>query len=430
MRILFLTHYYAPEGNAPATRVDALTRRWADRGHSVRVITCVPNVPDGKVYSGYRNRWWPQRETRQGVEVQRVWTFLAANRGRSLRIANYLSFLWSVWVLAPFQPRPDILIATSPQFFCGWAGVIQKWVFRILRPWSQRPIPLVLEIRDIWPESIQAVGALRGRAVLAVLRWLEKTMYQQADWIVTVGEGYKRQLVSRGVPESKIEVIPNGVDWDILAGATPEGAQAIRKQHDLSNRFVCGYLGTIGMACGLDVVLKAAQRCLEDPDLSSVQFLIVGDGAVRASLQEQAVARGLTNVRFTGRVPKEQIPDWLQVCDACLVHLKAQPLFETVLPSKIFEAFGMSKPIILGVRGEAAKLVEMAGGGVVIEPENADELVEAVRWMMTHPDQAHQMGQNASAWVRRHYDRDHLSDRYLELLDRWRTDGGDEARGR
>jgi glycosyltransferase involved in cell wall biosynthesis len=308
--------------------------------------------------------------------------------------------------------------------------VIQKWVFRILRPWSRRPIPLVLEIRDIWPESIQAVGALRGRAVLAVLRWLEKTMYQQADWIVTVGEGYKRQLVARGVPESKIEVIPNGVDWDILAGATPEGAQAIRKQHDLSNRFVCGYLGTIGMACGLDVVLKAAQRCLEDPDLSSVQFLIVGDGAVRASLQEQAVARGLTNVRFTGRVPKEQIPDWLQVCDACLVHLKAQPLFETVLPSKIFEAFGMSKPIILGVRGEAAKLVEMAGGGVVIEPENADELVEAVRWMMTHPDQAHQMGQNASAWVRRHYDRDHLSDRYLELLDRWRTDGGDEPRGR
>lgn len=430
MRILFLTHYYAPEGNAPATRVDALTRRWADRGHSVRVITCVPNVPDGKVYSGYRNRWWPQRETRQGVEVQRVWTFLAANRGTSLRIANYLSFLWSVWVLAPFQPRPDILIATSPQFFCGWAGVIQKWVFRILRPWSRRPIPLVLEIRDIWPESIQAVGALRGRAVLAVLRWLEKTMYQQADWIVTVGEGYKRQLVARGVPEWKIEVIPNGVDWDILAGATPEGAQAIRKQHDLSNRFVCGYLGTIGMACGLDVVLKAAQRCLEDPDLSSVQFLIVGDGAVRASLQEQAVARGLTNVRFTGRVPKEQIPDWLQVCDACLVHLKAQPLFETVLPSKIFEAFGMSKPIILGVRGEAAKLVEMAGGGVVIEPENADELVEAVRWMMMHPDQTHQMGQNASAWVRRHYDRDHLSDRYLELLDRWRTDGGDEARAR
>jgi glycosyltransferase involved in cell wall biosynthesis len=430
MRILFLTHYYAPEGNAPATRVDALTRRWADRGHSVRVITCVPNVPDGKVYSGYRNRWWPQRETRQGVEVQRVWTFLAANRGTSLRIANYLSFLWSVWVLAPFQPRPDILIATSPQFFCGWAGVIQKWVFRILRPWSRRPIPLVLEIRDIWPESIQAVGALRGRAVLAVLRWLEKTMYQQADWIVTVGEGYKRQLVARGVPEWKIEVIPNGVDWDILAGATPEGAQAIRKQHDLSNRFVCGYLGTIGMACGLDVVLKAAQRCLEDPDLSSVQFLIVGDGAVRASLQEQAVARGLTNVRFTGRVPKEQIPDWLQVCDACLVHLKAQPLFETVLPSKIFEAFGMSKPIILGVRGEAAKLVEMAGGGVVIEPENADELVEAVRWMMMHPDQTHQMGQNASAWVRRHYDRDHLSDRYLALLDRWRTDGGDEARAR
>jgi glycosyltransferase involved in cell wall biosynthesis len=421
MKILFLTHYYAPEGNAPATRVDALTRRWSDRGHSVRVITGVPNVPDGKVYAGYRNRWWPQRERRNRVEVQRVWTFLAANRGTSLRIANYLSFLWSVWVLAPFQPRPDILIATSPQFFCGWAGVIQKWVFRILRPWSQHKIPLVLEIRDIWPESIQAVGALRGRTVLAALQWLEKTMYHQADWIVTVGEGYKRQLMERGVPESKIEVIPNGVDWDILAGATPEGAQAIRKQYELSSRFVCGYLGTIGMACGLEVVLKAAQRCQMDPALSSVQFLIVGDGAVRAWLQEQAVARGLTNVRFTGRVPKEQIPDWLQVCDACLVHLKAQPLFETVLPSKIFEAFGMAKPIILGVRGEAAKLVELAGGGLVIEPENDGELVEAVRWMMTHPEQAHQMGRNACAWVRSHYDRDHLSDQYLELLDRWRA---------
>ncbi len=403
MKIVFLSHYFPPEGNAPATRVFEMCRRWVRTGHEVTVITGVPNVPNGVVYEGYRNRL-RQEETIHGIRVVRVWTHLAPNKGTVRRILNYLSFMISATLAGLFAPRPDVVIATSPQFFCGWAGVL---VSRLRR------LPFILEIRDIWPESIVTVGALRGRGLVALLEWLEKRMYAAARHIVTVGDGYRERLQEKGVPPERISVVTNGVDPATFFPREPDAA--LRERYGLAGRFVCSYVGTIGMACGLDVVLRAAQR-LKEKGRDSIRFLLVGDGAVRAELEQQARTAGLDEVVFAGLQPKPAIPAFLAVSDACLVHLHKRELFKTVLPSKILEAAAMEKPIILGVRGHAERLVREAGAGICIEPDNADELVAAVERLASDPELGKKMGRAGRDHVRQHFNPDVLAAEYLALI--------------
>lgn len=403
MRILFLSHYFAPEGNAPATRVYELSRRWARAGHDVTVVTCAPNVPAGVVYEGYENRW-RQREEVEGVEVIRVWTYLAANQGTARRILNYLSFLLTATLAGLRARRPDVVIATSPQFFCGWAGVLVS---------KLRRLPLVLEIRDLWPESIVAVGALHNSRLIGLLEWLELRMYAAADLVVTVGEGYREKLLARGVPEGALRIVPNGVDRELFRPGR-DGA-AVRDAYGLGDRFVCAYLGTIGMGSGLEVVLRAA-RLLQAAGRDDVRFLLVGDGAVREELERRARAEGLEQVVFSGRQPKARMPEFLAAADACLIHLTRTELFKTVLPSKIFEAAASGKPIVLGVEGFAAELVSTAEAGLCIEPENEGELVDAVTKLAGERSLAERLGRNGLERIAARYDVSRLADEYLAIL--------------
>ena len=405
MRILFLSHYFPPEGNAPANRVHALTRRWARAGHDVAVVTCAPSVPSGVVYEGYENRW-RQREEVDGVEVVRVWTWLAANAGTAWRILNYVSFMLTATLAGLGGRRPDVVIATSPQFFCGWAGV---FVSRLRRR------PLVLEIRDLWPASIVAVGALRESRLIQLLEWLERRLYAAADRVVTVGEGYQRELEARGVAPDRIDVVPNGVDLSVFR-PDADGA-AVRAEYGLGERFVCAFVGTIGMGCGLDVVLRAARR-LRELGRDDLVFLLVGDGAVRGDLERRARAERLSNVVFTGRQPRQRMPEFLAASDACLVHLVRKELFKTVLPSKIFEASATGRPIVLGVEGVAAELVSAAEAGLCIEPENEGELLEALTKLAGDRSMAHRLGANGLSRLAKRYDVERLAEAYLELLGR------------
>jgi hypothetical protein len=403
MRILFLTHYFHPEGNAPATRVYEMCRRFVKQGFEVTVVTGAPNVPNGVVYPGYRNRW-RSREVVEGIDTIRVWTFLAPNKGRVRRILNYLSFCATATLAGLGGARPDLVIATSPQFFCGWAGV---FVSRLRR------VPFVLEVRDLWPESIAAVGAMRSSWLLRALGWLERAMYAAATRIVTVGRGYQQQLEARGVPAEKLSVIPNGVDRGMF---DPEAdGSSLRARFAPQGEFLCAYVGTIGMGCGLAVVLRAAER-LRDAGRRDVVFLLVGDGAVREDLEREARALGLDRVVFTGRLPKAEMPKVLAASDACLVHLARRPLFLTVMPSKIFEAAAMAKPIVLGVEGFAAEIVGDAGAGICIEPENAEQLVEAVLRLAGDRGLARRLGAAARERIAAAYDYSELADRYADLI--------------
>jgi hypothetical protein len=409
VRILFFSHYYPPEVNAPASRTSEHCVRWAEAGHDVTVVTCVPNCPDGVVFDGYQNRWRRQVETREGVRVVRIWSYIAANEGTIRRIANYVSYMLSAIWTALWLPRPDVVIATSPQFFCGWAGV---WASRLRRR------PFVLEIRDIWPESIVAVGALKNRRMLQFLEWLERRMYRAADHIVAVGNGYRDRILDKVDVSGRISVIRNGVDPEKFSAAHVEALDEFRSRWGLKGRLVCSYVGTIGMAHGLEVVLDAADR-LRQRGRTDVRFLLVGDGAQREHLEAAARSRGLSDaVVFTGRLPREAMPTALAASDVCLVHLKGTELFGSVIPSKIFETMAMGRPIIMGVRGEAQDIVLAAEGGVAMEPDSADSLVAAILQLADDAGLRERMGQSAQRYVVEHFSREHLAGEFLDLLER------------
>ena len=406
MKILFFSHYYTPEGNAPATRVSALCERWAKAGHDVTVVTCPPNVPNGVVYDGYENR--RTSEIVKGVHVERVKVYLAANKGAFRRMLNFVTYFLKALGAALRMPKFDVCIATSPQIFCGYAGV---WYKRLRR------VPLVVEIRDIWPESMGAVGAKIPRPAYWALERVEKAMYRVCDRLVTVGEGYLERLAEKGVPKGKMSVVMNGTD---LAVYSPRGKKAeILKRWGLADKFVVSYIGTVGMACGLEVVLEAAEQMAREGDggqWKDVAFVIVGDGACRAELEAVAKSRGLGNVIFTGRQPKISMADWVATSDASLVHLKASALFTTVMPSKIFESAGCKRPIIMGVNGFAKKLVMEAGAGVDMTPESADSLVACVKALAGDPALCRRLGENAYNNIAKVHNRDRQAEDYMRVL--------------
>lgn len=402
MKILFLSHYFPPEVNAPASRTFEHCRAWAAQGHEVTVVTCAPNHPRGEVYAGYRNRLW-QREERDGIRVVRLWTFISANEGFLKRTLNYLSFMVSTVLAAPFLPKADVVLTTSPQFFNGLAG---WFVSRMKRaPW-------VLEIRDLWPESILAVGAITNRTVIRVLEWLELFAYRKADRIVAVTDAFQRYMVRKGVAAEKIAVVKNGVDLVRYQPAQPD--PAIRAELGIEGKFVASYVGTHGMAHHLETILEAAEVLR---DRSDVVFLLVGDGAERARLVAMKDAAGLANVVMLPQQSKERMPSLWAASDVSLVLLKKSELFKTVIPSKIFESMAMERPIVLGVEGEAAEIVRAAGAGVCVEPENAEMLAAAVADLAADPGRRERMGRQAREFVQANFDRRVLAQRYLALLE-------------
>lgn len=405
MKILFLTHYFPPEGNAPASRTYDNCKRWVAAGHEVTVLTCAPNVPDGQVYEGYSNKL-KQEEWIDGIRVVRVWTFIAPNKGAVRRILNYVSYMVFAGFFGLFLPRPDILIATSPQFFCGIAGMLLGTV---------RRLPKILEIRDIWPESIQAVGAMKKSFLTRMLEWVELRMYGAADRIVTVGPGYKEKLIERGVDADEIDIITNGADLEFYTpGASDDD---FRQQYGLQDKFVAAYVGTIGMASGLEVALKASRMLREQGD-DSIRFLLVGDGAQREELEAQVAAEDLSHVVFTGRLDKSQMPTVLRSTNSCFIHLKKSDLFKTVLPSKLFEAFAVGRAVVLGVDGSARDVLEAAEAGIFIEPGNAEALIAAIRSIQQDAEKRECFEKNGMSHVRTYYNRDKLAEDYLDTLKR------------
>ncbi len=407
MRIVFLTHYFPPEGNAPASRTYDHCVRWVRAGHEVTVITCAPNVPNGIVYEGYQNRLWPQRETIDGIDVIRTWTYVAPNAGAAKRILNFVSYMVSAIVtFVFFCRRPKVIIATSPQFFCGWAGVVCSWL-----KWSK----FILEIRDIWPESIVTVGAMKQGFAVRVLEVMEKWMYRRANHIVAVGEGYKQNILSKANVGNRISVITNGVDPDQYQ-PQPK-SDSFLDRYGLSGKFVCSYVGTIGMAHGLTVVVRAAER-LKERQRTDIAFCLVGDGAQRAVLEQTVQEKGLTEyVKFAGRLPKDKMPEVLASSDCVLVHLKKTDLFETVIPSKIFEAMAMERPLIMGVRGESAEIVARSGSGIDMEPDNENDLVNAVVRLKDDDVYYRSLCQQGRDFVTREYTRDVLAQRFLDIIE-------------
>ncbi|MEO2050435.1 MAG: glycosyltransferase family 4 protein [Allomuricauda sp.] len=368
MKILFLTDNFTPEFNAPASRTYAHCKEWVKNGAEVTVITGVPNFPKGKVFEGYKNKW-RQEEWIDGIRVIRVWTYIAANEGFSKRILDYISFMVSA-IFAGMFVKTDLIVATSPQFFTAIAG---RWLSFLKRK------KLIMEVRDIWPESIKAVGAMEGNLVIRYFEYLEKRMYRTASKIVTVTDAFKKQLCDKhDIPPGKIGVFKNGIDSSLFR-PTPKNQQLLNEL-GLKNKFIIGYIGTHGMAHKLDFVLNCAKQIQDD----EVHFLFVGSGAEKKNLLKLKEDLQLQNVTLLDAVPKQEIANYISILDAGLVNLKRSKTFESVIPSKIFELAAMHKPILLGVLGESKEMVEKYDIGVCFEPENMPEFIDGVLLLKRH----------------------------------------------
>lgn len=363
MNILFLSDNFPPERNAAATRVYERACYWVKDGHRVTVITCAPNFPEGKVFPGFRNRG--SIEERDGIRVVRVRTFISPNRGFFLRTADFVSYMLAAVAAGLKEEEPDLVAATSPQFFAAVGG----WILSRLRR-----VPFVFELGDLWPASIEAVGASRNRAFLSALEKVELFLYRESSAVAALTHRFREDLLRRGIPEERVVVVRNGVDVPRYAPRPRDVPLA--RAWGLEGRFVVGYLGTHGMAHGLANVLEAAER-LRDSD---VTFLFVGAGAEREDLVRQATQRDLPNVVFAPAQEKEEMPRIWSLCDVALVHLKNDPVFETVLPSKIFEAMGMGLPVLLvSPSGEARDVVEEDQAGVWVPAGSPEALASAVQ---------------------------------------------------
>ena len=367
MKILFLTDNFPPEVNAPASRTYEHALEWVKAGHEVTVVTCAPNFPKGEIYPGYRNKL-RQTEMMDGIKVVRVWSYITANEGFAKRTLDYISFAASATITMIGMKRPDIIVGTSPQFFtaiAAFAGSILK-----RRPW-------VFELRDIWPESLNAVGVTKGRALIGFLEMVEMFLYRRARRIVAVTNSFKATLAARGISEEKVDVVTNGVDLSRFAPRAKPGA--LIETLGLNGCFVGGYVGTHGLAHGLDTLLDAAAILSKIPEGQHIRILLLGHGARKNALVARAKEMSLQNVIFVDSVPKDQVADYWALLDVAIIHLKRDPLFKTVIPSKLFECMAMGLPVLHGVEGESADIVCREGNGEVFEPENAEALADALQ---------------------------------------------------
>ena len=366
MRILFLTDNFPPEVNAPATRTYEHCIKWIELGHKVTVITCFPNFPKGKVFEGYTNKLY-QKENIDGITVIRVWSYITENNGFVKRIIDYISYALTSFLFGLFV-KTDLIIATSPQFFTAVSGRILS--FSKGKPW-------VMEVRDLWPDSIAAVGSMNKSSIpFKILKKIEHHLYLSASKIVVVTDSFKKYVIKdHQITTEKVGVFKNGVLISNFKKPKPNDVMTLKESLGLKNKIVISYLGTHGLAHGLKFILESISK-ISNPDL---HFLFIGDGAEKQNLIKYSKTLHSKNFTFIESVTKSEIPLYIDISDYSLVNLKKSDEFKNVIPSKIFENIAMYKPILLGVEGESKKLIDDYEVGVCFEPENKESFLNAIK---------------------------------------------------
>ena len=383
MRILMLTQWFDPE---PAFKGLQFALALQARGHSVQVLTGFPNYPGGKVYPGYRIRLW-QREVMRGISVLRVFLYPSHSRSAAGRVLNYLSFALSATLLGPLLLKPaDVAYVYHPPATVGLPALAFKYL---------RRVPFVYDVQDLWPDTLTATGMVNGSLALRLLgRWCQ-LVYRAADRIAVLSPGFQQRVSERGVPSSKVRLVYN---W---THAIPPTAPDAPLGKALAGKFVVLFAGNLGAAQGLDTVLDAAKLTRDrHPELC---FAFAGSGVEEPRLRQRAAAEGLANVVFLGRRPPEAMGGVYAWAAALLVHLRDDPLFAITIPSKTQTYLAIGKPILMGVRGDAADLVRAAGAGIVFAPGQAAALAQAAGELQEMPEAARQrMGDAGRAYYEAH----------------------------
>jgi len=398
MKILFITDNYPPEVNAPATRTYEHCQEWIkEENVEITVITCAPNFPHGKVYEGYKNKFY-QKDIVDGITVIRVWSYMSANKGFVRRILDYMSFSFMAFWVGLFQ-KTDVIVATSPQFFTTWSASALSFLKR--RPW-------IFELRDIWPESIRTVGAMDTGFVLNTLEKIELFLYKNSNKVVAVTDAFKTNLINRGIPSSNIEVVTNGSNMELFSPRVKD--EKLLDSLGLKDKFIVGYIGTHGLAHSLDFIISSLSKIKD----TEIHFLFIGDGAMKKKICILAEELNLENVTFLDPIAKEEVPRYISCIDVSLAPLKKEDNFKTVIPSKIFEASAMQKPTLLGVEGQAQEIIEEYNAGLCYEPENEEDFLKQVSAIKDSAQ--YEMLQKGCSELAKNYDRKTLAKKMLDII--------------
>jgi glycosyltransferase involved in cell wall biosynthesis len=407
MKVIFLTQYFPPEVGAPQNRLFATARSLRSRGADVTVLTAMPNYPEMRVHAGYRGRITATEEM-DGLHVLRAWILVSARRGIFLRLCNYFSFVFSSLVVGLFRlKRADVLLVESPPLFLGITAMLLA---------RAKGAKLVFNVSDLWPESAVQLGLVTNRSMIRLSERLEMRCYRRSALITGQTQGIVRNIQHR-CPDKRVVWIPNGVDFAAMAEAltAPPDRSRLEVLGITSGDAVFAYAGILGHAQGLEVVLDAAARLKHRPD---IHFVLIGDGPEREHLRSRASALGIDRVHFVDKMPRAPLIGLLREVDAVVVPLRRNDLFKGAIPSKIFEALALAKPLLLGVEGEARDLfIGQGGAGLPFTPEDPDDLA---RQAMHYADQRALMrehGANGQRFVRAEFDRERISERlWAELL--------------
>jgi len=366
VHILFITDNFPPEVNAPATRTYEHCKYWVEAGAKVTVITCNPNFPQGKLYKGYRNRWI-NKETMDGIHVIRTWSYIHPNEGFAMRILDHLSFAFTSFWQGLFLSHIDIIIATSPQFFTTFSAYSLSIFKR--KPW-------VFEVRDMWPEGI--IFLKKDTFLYKFLEKIELFLYRKADHIITVTESFRENISKRALLQlGKITTIYNGANNALFVKMDKD--EYLLEKLNLSNKFVIGYAGTLGVSHNLDVLIERF-KSIENIN-PNIHFLFIGDGAVKSILLDKAKQYDLNNFTLLPPVSKDEIINYISLFDVGLVPLKKNPAYLKVIPSKIFELSAMNIPILLGVEGEVKNILLEHQAGISYIPDSLDDFEKSVLFL-------------------------------------------------
>lgn len=403
MHILFISDNFPPESNAPASRTYEHSKEWVKYGHKVTIITCSPNFPEGRIFPGYSNEWL-KKEIMDGINVHRVKTYVAPNSGFFRRILDFISFMIASFFHGLFIPKVDLVIGTSPQFFT----VISAWALSKIKK-----IPFIFELRDIWPASITAVGAMKNNFLIKILERIEIFLYHQAKLIISVTHSFKKDLIKRGISAEKIKVVLNGVDLKKF-NFTFSKDLFLKEKYNLKGKFVAGYVGTHGQAHALESIIKAAQILQNE---ESIKILLVGTGSEKPKIEKLAQDLDLHNLLMLPMQPREAMEEILSLCDVSIVSLRDVPLFKTVIPSKIFESMAMKLPIIISVPdGEATKIINDTKSGLVVRPESPKDLAESLKILKNNEVLYAKLASN-SLKASKEFNRQSLALKMLEYLE-------------
>ncbi len=403
--IVYLSQLYTPE---PTFKGSRFAHGLADAGYDIEVVTGFPNYPGGKVYEGYKIRLIC-RSIEDGLRVVRLATYPSHDRSAVRRILSYLSFTITSFGYLLFRRRPQLIYVYYPSLTAGLAAIAVKWL---------RRIPVVVDIQDMWPDSLGAAGMMQNGRLIGVVEWFCQLLYRHVDHIVVLSPGFRDTLVERGVPAEKITVIYNWADEIEPLGG---GAAALSASSPFApeHRFTLLFAGNMGAMQRLDSVLEAAKAlAAERPDIG---IYLMGGGVDVERLKARVADEGIDNVRFLPRVPLQEVQDILRQAGALLVHLARDPLFAITVPSKTQAYLYAGRPILMAVEGNAADLVAQARAGIAVEPENPQALAEAIRALADRGVAGRaEMGERAREFYDRRLTFRHGVDATVGIIERFR----------